>query len=74
MPNLNGYEACRRIRAQASGKGIMIIATTGWGQEQAREASKAAGFDAHLVKPVNPAELARLLAETQSPATRADQN
>lgn len=74
MPNLNGYEACRRIRAQASGKDIMIIATTGWGQEQAREASRAAGFDAHLVKPVNPAELARLLANAGLPGKRDDQN
>jgi|CXWL01.1.fsa_nt_gi two-component system CheB/CheR fusion protein len=74
MPNLNGYEACRRIRAQASGKDIMIIATTGWGQDQAREASKAAGFDAHLVKPVNPAELARLLANAGSSGTRGDQS
>ncbi len=74
MPNLNGYEACRRIRAQASGRDIMIIATTGWGQEQAREASKAAGFDAHLVKPINPAELASLLAEAGSSGSGGDQN
>ena len=74
MPNLNGYEACRRIRAQASGKDIMIIATTGWGQAHAREASKAAGFDAHLVKPVNPAELARLLADAGSPGRGGDQD
>ena len=61
MPLLDGYETCRRIRALPGGKQIAVLATTGWGQDADRERSSACGFDAHLVKPVDPgALLARL--------------
>jgi len=63
LPKLNGYDACRKIREQPSGKGIVLIALTGWGQDEDRDKSKAAGFDAHLVKPVDYAALMKLLAE-----------
>ncbi|MGE5152843.1 MAG: PAS domain S-box protein [Bdellovibrio bacteriovorus] len=63
MPKLDGYEACRRIRGQPWGRHMLIVALTGWGQEDDRRRSKAAGFDRHLVKPVAPADLLRLLAE-----------
>jgi len=53
MPKLDGYEACRRIRAQPWGKDIRLVALTGWGQEEDRRRSREAGFDAHLVKPVD---------------------
>lgn len=53
MPQLNGFEATRRIRAQPWGQSIRIVAVTGWGQECDRANSKSAGFDGHLVKPVN---------------------
>lgn len=52
LPGLDGYEACRRIRAQFQGRRPAIVALTGWGQEQDRAQSADAGFDAHLVKPV----------------------
>ncbi|HET9338581.1 MAG TPA: PAS domain S-box protein [Casimicrobiaceae bacterium] len=52
MPRVNGYEACRRIRAMPGGKDIVLVALTGWGQEEDRRKSRDAGFDAHLVKPV----------------------
>lgn len=63
MPRLNGYDATRRIREQPWGKGIVIIAITGWGQEADRAKSREAGCDGHLVKPVNLPDLEQLLAE-----------
>ena len=62
LPRLNGYDACRRIREQAWGKDMVIIALTGWGQDEDRRLSSQAGFDGHLVKPVDHAALNRLLA------------
>jgi CheY-like chemotaxis protein len=62
MPRLNGYEAARRIREQQPGTGVMLVALTGWGQAEDRRRTREAGFDHHLVKPVDPAQLARLLA------------
>ena len=61
MPKVDGYEACRRIRGQPWGSRVMIIALTGWGQEEDRRRTHQAGFDAHLVKPVDPAALMRLV-------------
>jgi len=65
MPKVNGYEACRRIRAQSRGEKTVLIALTGWGQDEDRRRSKAAGFDHHLVKPVDAAALELLLAGLQ---------
>jgi PAS domain S-box-containing protein len=65
LPKLNGYEACRHIRELPWGKTIVLVALTGWGQEDDRRRSKEAGFDAHLVKPVDLDALMKLLAETQ---------
>jgi CheY-like chemotaxis protein/nitrogen-specific signal transduction histidine kinase len=61
MPRLNGYEAVRRIRAQPWGKDILLVAVTGWGQEEDRRRSQEAGFDHHLTKPASPAALEKLL-------------
>ena len=61
LPALNGYEVCRRLRNQPWGKKIVIIALTGWGQEEDRRKSREAGFDGHLVKPVDYAALLTLL-------------
>jgi CheY-like chemotaxis protein len=61
MPRLNGYEACKRIRVQSGAKKPMLVALTGWGQEQDLEQSKAAGFDRHVVKPVEGETLEKLL-------------
>lgn len=66
LPKLNGYEACRRIRQRAWGKTPIIIAVTGWGQEEDRRRSQEAGFDHHLVKPVDPRALMQLLATFKS--------
>ena len=63
LPKLNGYEAARRIREQPWGKDMVLVALTGWGQEEDRQRSREAGFDAHMVKPVDPAALTKLLAE-----------
>jgi signal transduction histidine kinase/ActR/RegA family two-component response regulator len=64
MPEMNGYDVCRSIRQMPWGKGIRIVALTGWGQEQDRRNTHAAGFDAHLVKPVDLAILRDVLADT----------
>jgi PAS domain S-box-containing protein len=61
MPKLDGYAACRCMRAQTWGKDMAIFALTGWGQDEDRRRSTAAGFDGHLVKPVEPAALLGLL-------------
>jgi CheY-like chemotaxis protein/two-component sensor histidine kinase len=62
LPKLNGYAACHAIRETDWGKAIHIVALTGWGQEEDRRKSKEAGFDDHVVKPVNHATLAKILA------------
>jgi len=66
LPRLNGYEVCRRMRQQPWGKKLLIIALTGWGQEEDRQRSHEAGFDTHLVKPVDHEVLTRLLASLQT--------
>jgi CheY-like chemotaxis protein len=63
MPRLNGREATKRIRGQEWGKRMVVIALTGWGQEADRRLSREAGCDDHLVKPVDFAELERLMRE-----------
>jgi PAS domain S-box-containing protein len=70
MPRLNGYEATRRIREQPWGRSVIIIALTGWGQDGDRLLSSEAGCDGHLVKPVNLADLEKLLTELTGSTTR----
>jgi PAS domain S-box-containing protein len=67
MPKMNGYTVAARIRERMDDVQPLLIAVTGWGQEEDRQRSKAAGFDHHLVKPVDPALLLELLA---SPSVR----
>ena len=62
MPKLNGHEAARLMRREPWGQNITLVAVTGWGQDEDRLSSKEAGFDHHLVKPVEPSELKRLLS------------
>jgi PAS domain S-box-containing protein len=69
LPKLNGYDACRRIREQPWGKNMVLIALTGWGLDEDRRQSKDAGFDHHMVKPVDFAALMSLLAELQAAKT-----
>jgi len=61
MPKLDGCEVARRIRAETWGRGAVLVALTGWGQEIDRRRSREAGFDMHLVKPVDPATLCDML-------------
>jgi DNA-binding response OmpR family regulator len=53
MPKVDGYEVCRRIRAHEWGARMFLIAQTGWGQEVDRRRTQAAGFDQHMVKPLD---------------------
>jgi CheY-like chemotaxis protein len=61
LPKLNGYDAARRIREERHDQRLVIVAMTGWGQEEDKRKSKEAGFDQHLVKPVDPGLLDELL-------------
>jgi PAS domain S-box-containing protein len=65
MPRLDGYAATRRIREQPWGRGVAVIALTGWGQEADRLKSREAGCDGHLVKPINWPDLEKLLRELE---------
>ncbi|HTV79196.1 MAG TPA: response regulator [Steroidobacteraceae bacterium] len=62
MPDMSGYEVARRIRREAWGRKMFLLAITGWGQEDDKDAARAAGFDGHLTKPVDPDEVETLLA------------
>jgi CheY-like chemotaxis protein len=60
MPDLSGYEVAQRIRHEAWGEDITLIAVTGWGQSEDKRRALASGFNHHLTKPVDPAQLERL--------------
>jgi CheY-like chemotaxis protein len=61
LPKVSGYDVCRAIRKQPGGENMLIFAVTGWGQDEDRTKSKEAGFNAHLVKPVEYAVLRTLM-------------
>ncbi len=61
MPNMDGYETARRIRALDSGRAVKIVALTGWGPKQIDARAKTAGFDYHLTKPASPEDFSALL-------------
>jgi CheY-like chemotaxis protein len=63
MPKLNGYEVARRMRRQPWGAAAHLIAITGWGQDEDKRRSAAAGFDDHLTKPIDPASLRSLVQQ-----------
>jgi len=63
MPGMDGFEVCRALRERGGAKRPRIVALTGWGRKQDLARTKAAGFDAHLVKPVDRARLSQLLAD-----------
>ena len=63
LPKLNGYEVAQRIREQPWGSSMFLIAVTGWGQEEDRQRSSEVGLNVHMVKPVEPAVLEKLLAD-----------
>ncbi|MBA2542962.1 MAG: response regulator, partial [Deltaproteobacteria bacterium] len=62
LPGIDGYEVARRLRADSSLTQPLLVAVTGWGTEEDRRKTKDAGFDQHLVKPVDHARLAQLIA------------
>ncbi len=62
LPDMSGFEVARRLRALPSTRHLRLIATTGYGQESDRKATAEAGFDEHLVKPVNYQDVLRLMA------------
>ena len=66
LPKLNGYEVAQRIRENAWGHSMFLIAVTGWGQEEDRQRSSEVGLNVHMVKPVEPAALERLLSTLRS--------
>jgi signal transduction histidine kinase/CheY-like chemotaxis protein len=68
MPRMNGIDAARCLRALPHGWDTTLVALTGWGQPQDQQRTRVAGFDRHLLKPIDPAELAKLLA---APAARS---
>ncbi len=65
MPDLNGYEVAQRIRQEAWGARIILIALTGWGQEDDKRRAQAAGFDHHCTKPVDPDDLERFFTSSE---------
>jgi signal transduction histidine kinase len=65
LPQMDGYETVRRMRARPWGATALIVAITGWGRADDRDRTRAAGFDRHLVKPVAPAALEALLVERE---------
>ncbi len=62
MPKLTGYEVASRLREEPWGKRMVLVAVTGWGQEEDKRRAMQAGFDHHLTKPVDPAALEKVLA------------
>lgn len=62
MPGMNGFEVAKRLRDRPETAGLRLVALTGYGQEEDRRRTQEAGFDAHLVKPASPEELAPILA------------
>jgi CheY-like chemotaxis protein len=63
LPGIDGYEVARRVRADPGGRDVLLVALTGYGRPEDRDRALEAGFDAHLVKPVDPDELSRLVGD-----------
>jgi CheY-like chemotaxis protein len=68
MPEMDGFEVARRIRQEPWGKDVMLVAVTGWGQEEHRQRTRDAGFDRHLTKPADPTDIESLLAHSSAPS------
>jgi CheY-like chemotaxis protein len=65
LPRRDGYELARDIRSSIEGRDVFLVAVTGYGQPEDHGRAMGAGFDAHLVKPVDPARLAALIASAR---------
>jgi PAS domain S-box-containing protein len=70
LPEMNGYEVARRLRAEPELAGTLLVALTGWGQEEDRQRSREAGFDFHLTKPASLDDLEGVLASVESARQR----
>src|SRR5215510_11573729 len=62
LPKMNGYDTCRALRQEEWGRNAVIVALTGWGEEEDRTKAKGAGFDGHFVKPVDHDALMKFLS------------
>jgi DNA-binding response OmpR family regulator len=62
MPKMSGYDVAKKLRAESTGRELTIIAVSGWGQEADKQRSRESGIDHHLVKPLEPSSLLRVLA------------
>ena len=67
MPGLNGHDAARRIREQEWGRGMVLAALTGWGEEDDKRRATEAGFNRHFTKPVNHDDIERFVLEFRPP-------
>ncbi|HTH80580.1 MAG TPA: PAS domain S-box protein [Ramlibacter sp.] len=70
LPDIDGYEVCRRVRSQSGTHQPVLIAVTGWGQERDKERATASGFNGHLTKPADPGKLMAMLREMVSTSRR----
>jgi PAS domain S-box-containing protein len=70
LPDIDGYEVCRRVRSQSVMRQPVLIAVTGWGQERDKEQATASGFNGHLTKPADPGKLMAMLREMVSTSRR----
>lgn len=61
MPLLSGYEVAEMVRAELWGRDMKLVAVTGWGQPDDQKRARSAGFDQHLIKPIDPGDVERLL-------------
>jgi CheY-like chemotaxis protein len=71
LPVMDGYELARRLRKLPGWEHVPLVAVTGYGQERDKQLARDAGFDKHLVKPLNLATLKKTLAETMKPSAYA---
>jgi CheY-like chemotaxis protein len=69
MPQVDGYEAARRIREAPWGQAMLLVALTGWGQDEDRRRAAEAGFDLHFTKPIDVDEIEKLLVDRQRPVS-----
>jgi CheY-like chemotaxis protein len=74
LPKMNGYEVAHTIRQQPWGSNMILVAVTGWGQEADKRMSEEAGFDHHMVKPVDPRNLMKHLAGLEVIKARANKS
>jgi CheY-like chemotaxis protein len=65
LPGMNGYEVARQMRSDPFLANVALVAQTGWGQEEDKQRARDAGFDHHLIKPVNPTALYGLLTNSR---------